>query len=132
MHIGQAMNATELIRTVYRAFNARDIDAVLQHMHPDVDWPNGMEGGRVHGHSGVRDYWLRQWKMIDPHVEPVRIEADDAGRHVVDVHQLVRDLTGKVLLDRPVQHIYSIEDGLIRRMDIREVAAAEAAGAGVR
>jgi len=26
-----------------------------------VDWPNGMEGGRVHGHAEVRAYWTRQW-----------------------------------------------------------------------
>ena len=57
----------------YAAFNVRDIDAVLAVMHADVDWPNGMEGGRVHGHHGVRDYWTRQWGMIDPHVEPMRI-----------------------------------------------------------
>lgn len=126
------MNAEELIRAVYKAFNARDVDAVLRHMHPDVDWPNGMEGGRVHGHNGVREYWQRQWKIIDPRVEPVRIEVDEAGLEVVNVHQVVRDLTGKVLLDRPVQHIYSMEDGLIRRMDIREVATAEAAKATTR
>jgi hypothetical protein len=127
------MKATEeLIRAVYKAFNARDIDAVLQHMHSDVDWPNGMEGGRVHGHSGVREYWQRQWKIVDPHVEPLHIAANEAGLHVVDVHQVVRDLTGKVLLERPVQHIYSMENALIRRMDIREVPAAEAAGTGAR
>jgi hypothetical protein len=29
-------------------------------------------------------------------------------------------MKGTVLLDRMVQHVYLIEDGLIRRMDIRE------------
>ena len=56
----------ELLTEAYRAFNAREIDAVLAIMHHDVDWPNGMEGGRVHGHEGVRDYWTRQWAMINP------------------------------------------------------------------
>lgn len=28
----------------YDAFNARNIDAVLALLHPDVDWENGMEG----------------------------------------------------------------------------------------
>jgi limonene-1,2-epoxide hydrolase len=126
------MNPEEVIRTVYKAFNARDVEAVLRHMEPDVDWPNGMEGGRVHGHEGVREYWDRQWKIVDPHVEPLRIETDEAGLQVVTVHQVVRDLAGQVLLDRPVQHIYSMENGLIRRMDIREAAAAEAAGTGAK
>ena len=111
----------ELIKTVYDAFNARDIPAILAKMHPKVDWPNGMEGGRVHGHSGVREYWERQWKMIDPHVEPMRIEDDESGRTFVTVHQVVRDLSGNVLSDRLVEHIYSIQDGLIESMEIREV-----------
>ncbi len=118
----------ELLTTTYQAFNARDIDAVLANMHPDVDWPNGMEGGRVHGHGNVRDYWSRQWGVVDPHVEPLRFENDEMGRIVVDVHQVVRDMTGNILLDRIVQHVYSIHDGLIERMDIREVDTNEAPG----
>lgn len=121
--------AVELIQTVYRAFNARDIPTVLKRMHPDVDWPNGMEGGRVHGQQAVREYWERQWKMIDPHVEPMRIEAHGSGLHAVTVRQVVRDLTGQVLLEREVQHVYTIEGGLIRKMDIREMAAADGVGA---
>jgi ketosteroid isomerase-like protein len=45
-----------LLRRAYAAFNARDIDAALALMHPDVDWPNGMEGGREVGHEAVRTY----------------------------------------------------------------------------
>src|SRR6266700_162944 len=89
-------------------------------MHPEVEWPNGMEGGWVHGREGVRAYWTRQWGMVDPHVDPVLFEADDSGRIVVDVHQRVRDLAGAVLLDRVGQHVYLIKDGLIQRMDIRD------------
>jgi hypothetical protein len=110
----------ELLVIIYRAFNARDIDAVLARMHTDVDWPNGMEGGRVHGHQAVRDYWTRQWGMIDPHVEPVDFRTDEDGRTVVDVHQVIRDLTGNVILDAMVEHIYLIEDGLINSMEIRK------------
>jgi len=110
----------ELITSVYHSFNARDIDAVLAHMDPAVDWPNGMEGGRVHGHTEVRSYWERQWKLVDPRVEPVHIAEDSSGHTVVDVHQVIRDLNGAVLMDRMVQHVYTIRDQLITRMDIRE------------
>jgi hypothetical protein len=109
-----------LLETAYRAFNARDIEATLATMHADVEWPNGMEGGSVSGHDGVRDYWTRQWGLIDPHVEPVRIETDAAGRVVVDVHQIVRDRAGHVVKDELVQHVYLVEDGLIRSMEIRK------------
>jgi ketosteroid isomerase-like protein len=44
----------ELLRRAYAAFNARDLDGALVLMHPDVDWPNAIDGGRVHGHDEVR------------------------------------------------------------------------------
>lgn len=110
----------ELLRAVYAAFNRRDMDGALASMRPDVDWPNGMEGGRVHGHDEVRAYWTRQWSILDPHVEPLRMEDDEAGKTVVDVHQTIRDLSGKTFKDQIVQHAYSFRDGLIERMDIRQ------------
>ena len=115
-----AQSATEVLKKAYAAFNGRDIDGALATMKPDVVWPNGMEGGVVHGHEGVRAYWTRQWGMIDPHVDPVSFDIDESGRVVVGVHQVVRDLAGKVLMDRMVEHVYSLQDGLISSMEIRE------------
>ena len=114
-------NAEDLLRKLYSAFNARDLEGTLTAMHPNVEWPNGMEGGIVHGHSGVRQYWTRQWGMIDPHVEPVRFRQDKDGRTVIAVHQVVRDLGGTVLVDQMIEHIYTFENGVIRRMEIRKV-----------
>ena len=108
----------DLLIQIYDAFNARNIDAVLAAMHPDVDWPNGWEGGRVSGHEGVRDYWTRQWKALDPHVEPVGFGTDQTGRTVVNVHAVIRDMEGNVISDGMVKHIYLIEDGLIKSMEI--------------
>lgn len=98
----------------------RDIDGALATMHADVDWPNGMEGGRLHGHSEVREYWKRQFAMIDPHVDPRRVGQTPDGRVVATVQQLVRDRAGNVLSDDTVEHRYAISEGLIERMDIRE------------
>jgi len=110
----------ELLKGAYAAFNSRDLDAALVTMSPDVIWPNGMEGGVVHGHEGVRAYWTRQWGMINPHVDPVGFSQDESGRIAVSVHQVVRDLSGNVLLDRMVEHVYTLTNGLIQSMDIRE------------
>lgn len=111
----------DLLRLIYDAFNRRDIEPILARMQSDVEWPNGMEGGWVHGREEVRAYWLRQWKVLNPHVVPIGFEKDDQGRVVAHVKQLVRDLEGAIILDRMVRHIYTIEDGLIGRMDIQEV-----------
>lgn len=116
---GQAANI-ELLKRAYSAFNRRDLDAALATMTPEVAWPNGMEGGTVHGHEGVRAYWTRQWGMIDPHVHPVTFEQESDGRIVIRVHQVIKELTGKLLLDRMVEHVYTLKDGLIAAMEIRE------------
>jgi ketosteroid isomerase-like protein len=108
----------ELLSGAYAAFNARDIDGALALMQPDVDWPNGMEGGREHGHEAVRAYWTRQWGLIDSHVDPLGFTELPDGRIAVDVHQLVRDLDGNVLSEERLAHVYTLRDGLIARMDI--------------
>ena len=116
-----APGSTELLERAYAAFNARDLEGALATMTPDVVWPNGMEGGVVHGHEGVRAYWTRQWSQLNPRVDPVAIRDEQDGSMVVDVHQVVRDLEGNLLVDHMVQHVYSIQDDLIVRMDIREI-----------
>ena len=93
---------------------------MLAALHPDVDWANGMDGGRVHGRADVRAYWTRQFGVIDPRVEPVGFETDPAGRTVVRVRQVVRNPAGTVLSEGVAEHIYEIADGLITRMDIRK------------
>jgi ketosteroid isomerase-like protein len=109
----------QTLRRAYVAFNARDIEGALALMHADVDWPNGMEGGRELGHDAVRAYWTRQFGVIDSHVEPVGFSEDEEGRVVVAVDQVVRDLDGGLLSEQRVEHVYTLRDGLIVRMDIR-------------
>jgi ketosteroid isomerase-like protein len=117
------MDDRELLRYAYAAFNARNIDAALATMHSDVVWANGMEGGTVAGHQGVREYWTRQWTLIDPHVEPLGFSTMADGRIAVDVQAVVKDREGKVLADHRVQHLYLIEDHLVRSMEIVEERA---------
>jgi hypothetical protein len=110
----------DLLKKAYAAFNARDIDGALSTMQRNVEWPNGMEGGTVHGHEAVRAYWTRQWSMINPRVDPVTLDVDGSGNVIVGVHQVIRDLAGKILLDRMVRHVYTLKNGLIQSMTIHE------------
>ncbi|HEX3892728.1 MAG TPA: nuclear transport factor 2 family protein [Terracidiphilus sp.] len=107
-----------LLLEAYRDFNARKLEEVLARLHPDVEWANGVEGGHVFGRDGVRAYWTRQWAVLDPRVEPVAIGPNEAGGLTVEVHQVVRDLQGVVLVDTTVHHAYRFAGGLIQRMDI--------------
>ena len=109
----------KLLERVYDRFNARDLETVLQALHQDVIWANGMEGGYVHGREEVRSYWKRQWTMVDPHVEPVAFAEGPKAEVIVEVHQVVRDLEGNLLADKMVGHIFRVENGLVTRFDIR-------------
>lgn len=109
----------EFLKRVYDQFNARDMDTVLAAIDEDVVWANGMDGGHVYGREGVREYWTRQWAMIAPHVEPAAFSTGPEGEVIVEVHQVVHDLSGNLLADKMVGHIFRIEKGLVKRFDIR-------------
>ncbi|MEH2367593.1 nuclear transport factor 2 family protein [Nostoc sp.] len=108
----------ELLRAAYAAFNARDIDAALALMTPDVAWPKAFKGGFVSGSEEVRAYWTEQWSEINPHVEPVSFYSEESGRILVDVHQVVRDKAYAVLADEHVGHRFTLEHGLIQAMEV--------------
>lgn len=111
----------DLIKKAYTAFNARDIDKALTTMHPEVQWPKAFEGGYVSGHDAIREYWTRQWKEINPIVDPVGFGERSDGTLEIIVHQTVKDRQDSLLFDGTVKHIYTLQDGLLRRMDIELV-----------
>ncbi len=114
-------NNNELLSNAYDAFNRRDIDEVLATMDENVHWPNGWEGGYVHGYDGVRDYWTRQWAALNPKVVPVSFKEMEDGRIETLVQQTVKDLQDNIVFDGTVKHIYTISNGLITQMEIVEV-----------
>jgi hypothetical protein len=114
----QPVPQIELLRAAYATFNARDIDAALALMTSDVAWPRAFKGGFVRGPEEVRAYWTEQWSEINPHVEPVAFHPESADRILVDVHQVVRDMAGSVIVDEHVGHRFTIDHGLIQIMEI--------------
>ena len=114
----QLASEVEVLRAAYAAFNSRNIDAAIVIMTPDVKWPKAFKGGFVQGPEEVRAYWTEQWSEIDPTVEPVWFHREDSGSILVNVHQVVRDLAGEVLADDQVGHRFTLENGLIRSMEV--------------
>ena len=112
------------VEDLYRNFNSRNIETVIANMTEDVQWANGMEGGYCSGQHQVRDYWTRQFSMINPTVTPIEIDVDgDVAR--VKVHQVVHDIDEKLLLDQVVVHAFRFQDGKIKSFDIEESARKE-------
>src|SRR5258708_40221621 len=83
-------NTQTLLAQAYSAFNHRDIDRALALMSEDVSWPKASEGGRVVGKEEIRSYWTRQWKELDPHVEPLEVIDREGGITEVKVQRRFR------------------------------------------
>jgi hypothetical protein len=114
------VNSRTLLAQAYSAFNNRNIDGALALISENVSWPKASEGGRVAGKEEIRAYWTRQWQEFDPHVEPLGFIDREGGVTEVKVHQLVKSVGGEVLSDSEVWHVYTITNGLIERMDVKE------------
>ena len=108
------------LRSLYEAFNARDVETCLAGMTPDVDWANGWEGGRVVGRDAVRDYWQRQWAAIDSTAEPTAVSERPDGAVEVAVHLVARDHDGNVLSEGDARHVYDFRGDLVERMTIED------------
>jgi hypothetical protein len=112
------------VSAAYAAFNTRNLDAAVELMHPDIDWPNAWEGGRMRGRAAVRRYWRRQFEAISSRVDPEGFSTEPDGSVTVDVHQVVHDAqSGKLLGDTHVRHRYWLEADLIKKMDVLEAQA---------
>jgi SnoaL-like domain len=120
---GEAMPDTSpqaRLRSMYEAFNRREVDVCLAGMTPDVDWANGWEGGRVFGRDAVRNYWQRQWAEIDPTAEPTAVTERPDGTIEVAVHLVARDKEGNVLNEGEGRHVYEFRGDLVARMTIED------------
>jgi len=105
---------------IYKNFNNRKIDWVIDEMTDDVQWANGMDGGYVYGHDGVREYWTRQFSLVSSHVTPLEIDEENNVVRI-KVNQVVHDINGNLLSDDIVYHYFTLKDGKIERFDIVEV-----------
>ena len=110
-------NINEFFRELYQNFNSRKIDLVISQMTEDVRWANGMDGGYVYGHGGVKDYWERQFKTVSSDVTPLDIKIED-NLIEIKVHQVVHDLNGVLLADGYVYHYFYLSDNKIADFDI--------------
>ncbi len=61
---------TDFLRTLYAAFNRRNVPAAVAMMGAEVEWANGQDGGHVQGREAVRAYWTKQWAAIQPRSIP--------------------------------------------------------------
>src|SRR5258706_2126056 len=112
-------NPNKFFFNIYDNFNKRNIDFVINNMTPDVKWANGMDGGFVYGHDGVREYWTRQFTLVSSNVTPLDVKENN-GKFIIKVHQVVHDRDGKLLADDTVTHIFTLDGNKIAQFDIEK------------
>lgn len=111
-----------LLRRMYEVFSTEERDAFVPHcLSPDVDWPNVLDGVRLHGRESVRAYWARQFAAGHPLVRLEALRLDGDGEAVVaTVRPGMRDASGERWAEETVEHVYRFGgDGLVTRKDVR-------------
>jgi len=112
-------NLHHFFTTLYTNFNERKIDLVIANLTEDVKWANGMEGGYVYGHDGVKAYWTRQFLLVSSNVTPITIDRENELVKI-KVHQIVHDLDGMLLADEIVYHFFHLNGNKIAEFNIGE------------
>lgn len=117
----------------YQLFSARDIERGIELTHPDIeiDERDALPGGRLYvGHDGVRE-WVadlhERWSDLEVNVRGLT----SAGDHVLARVQIVAQgaSTGAGVQSES-SHVWELDRGLLRRMQVfyDDAAARRAAG----
>lgn len=91
----------QFMHNLYEAFNKREIETIISLMHSNVKWANGMEGGFVYGQNQVREYWRKQFEIIQPQLEILNFDTDANNRNLESVlscslsYLMIKQLLGK-------------------------------------
>lgn len=112
---------TDLITQLYEDFNARKTDSILAKLTEDVRWANGMDGGYVHGHNALQEYWKRQWASLNPQIKAVGFSKTEDGSILVEALFTGQPMEGQAqgFKDIPVGHVFHLKGGLVTRFDIQ-------------
>jgi ketosteroid isomerase-like protein len=104
----------EAVRHGYEAWNRGDVDAVLELVHPDIEWRPGEdapEAGENQGRGGFRGFiesWLESFEDLNIVPQELLIEGDCV---IAVVHQRGRGRGSGVEIDVVTAHVWEIEDG---------------------
>jgi hypothetical protein len=83
-----ALTNAEKFRLALEAVNCGDLDATLEHAHPEVKWepPSVLPDIQTYyGHDGVREWW----GTMDDAFENLRLDPEGDFRELDEIHVLV-------------------------------------------
>lgn len=108
------------ITDLWTALNHQDFEAGLRLLHPDVDWQDIIDGGRLNGIAAVRAYWARINALLTSDSSPITYRLIGEDRIAARMLHSVRDKQGKLWTEEALTQAFTFRDGLIIRMDLEE------------
>jgi ketosteroid isomerase-like protein len=102
----------ELLRDAYQAFNRGEVDAVLDLLHPDVEWvppSSSLEPHPLRGRDAVREYLAPNF-FESQTAEPLEM-IEERNRVLVAARVRARGRGSGIELDQTAYHLFVIEDG---------------------
>ena len=115
------MTLEETVHVAYEAWSRRDIDALLEVVHPDAE-ARPILGANLgvsvyHGRDGLRD-WFRdlhqEWGTFETRVVGIE-ERGDHALLTIDIH--ARGRASGIVIEGDLYHLVEIRDGLILRLE---------------
>jgi len=112
----------EVTRRGFEAYNAGDLDALVELLHPEVELHADHElinGGDHRGHEGFTRWnaeWTEAWEEFT--IEPRALET--FGEHVIlaDTHQVARGAGSGIDVEMDVFWVFEVEDDQVVRMHL--------------
>lgn len=115
------MTLEQTVHVAYEAWSRRDIDALLEVVHPDAE-ARPILGANLgvsvyHGRQGLRD-WFRdlhqEWEAFETRVTHI----DDRGeRALCTIHIHARGRASGIVIDSELYHLLELRDGMILRLE---------------
>jgi ketosteroid isomerase-like protein len=109
----------QVARQSFERICARDIDALLELYHPEIEFlpltGTRVESGGYIGHQGVRDYFDEAdeiWELMQPRAEHVQTVGDDV---LVVGGCAVRGRGSGARSDNPMAWVLTLRDGKVIR-----------------
>ena len=115
------MTLEETIHTAYEAWSRRDVDALLEVVHPESE-ARPILGANIgtsvyRGREGLREWFHdlhQEWETFETTVTKIE-ERGDRALLTVQVH--ARGRASGVVIDGALYHLVEIRDGMIRRLE---------------
>jgi ketosteroid isomerase-like protein len=111
-----------LARSAFEAFDAGDLGAVIETLHPEVECHVAqpmMNAGTWHGVDGYQEMtaaWFEAWEGL--RYEEIELEAPDDRHVLASVRQIATGRGSGVPVEMGVVFLFEIEDGRARRFHV--------------